>query len=64
MTGGQLAETAKRQRPLLKLLFASGHAEDAMVEVGEFGPRVQLLAKPYTRQDLAFKVRRIPGDAD
>jgi CheY-like chemotaxis protein len=57
MTGRQLAETAKRQRPLLKLLFTSGHAEDAMVEVGEFGPRVQLLAKPYTRQDLAFTVR-------
>jgi PAS domain S-box-containing protein len=57
MTGRQLAETAKRQRPLLKLLFTSGHAEDAMVEVGEFGPRVQFLAKPYTRQDLAFKVR-------
>jgi CheY-like chemotaxis protein len=57
MTGRQLAEAAKRQRPLLKLLFTSGHAEDAVVEVGEFWPRVQFLAKPYTRQDLAFKVR-------
>lgn len=57
VTGRQQAEAAKRQRPLLKLLFTSGHAEDAMVEVGESGLRVQFLAKPYTRQDLAFMVR-------
>jgi CheY-like chemotaxis protein len=57
MTGRQLAEAAKRQRPRLKLLFTSGHAEDAVAGDGEPGPPVQFLGKPYTRQDLALKVR-------
>ncbi|HEV8680698.1 MAG TPA: ATP-binding protein, partial [Stellaceae bacterium] len=59
MTGRQLAEAAKRQRPRVKLLFTSGHSEDAVVEDSELDSRVQFLAKPYTRQDLALKVRAV-----
>ena len=57
MTGRQLAEAAKRQRPQLKVLFTSGHAEDAVASDGEPGPPAQFLGKPYTRHELALKVR-------
>jgi PAS domain S-box-containing protein len=64
MTGRQLAEAAKGLRPQLKLLFTSGHAVDGVVQDGGADPRVQFLAKPYTRPDLALKVRQALGMPD
>jgi CheY-like chemotaxis protein len=64
ISGRQLAEAAKRRRPHLRVLFTSGHAEDAVAEDGELDPRAQFLAKPYTRQDLARKVREALGMPD
>jgi len=64
MTGRQLAEAAKLRRPRLKALFTSGHSEDVVAEDGALDPRAQFLAKPYTRQDLARKVRQALGMPD
>lgn len=57
MTGRKLAEEAVRQRPGLRTLFTSGYTENSIVHQGRLDTGVQLLSKPYKRQDLARKVR-------
>jgi len=53
-----LASEAQRLRPGLPVLFTSGYTEDAIVHDGRLDAGVQLLSKPYARDDLA---RRIHG---
>jgi PAS domain S-box-containing protein len=57
MNGKQLADEARRRRPGLKVLFTSGYAENVIAESG--GPDViaDILAKPYTKEQLAKKLR-------
>jgi hypothetical protein len=37
----------------------SGYPGDAMVQTGLWGERIQLLTKPFTRGELAGRVREI-----
>ena len=53
----ELASEAQRLRPGLPVLFTSGYTEDAIVHDGRLDPGVQLLSKPYSRDDLARKIR-------
>jgi hypothetical protein len=57
MSGPQLAEQALRLRPSLRLLYTSGYTENTLIHQGRVDPGVQLLNKPYRRQDLAAKLR-------
>lgn len=59
MNGRELAEYAQSARPSLKVLFTSGYTENAIVHQGRLDPGVALLSKPYTRLELATKVRRV-----
>jgi signal transduction histidine kinase/ActR/RegA family two-component response regulator len=59
ISGRILAERAARMRPDLKVLFTSGYTENAIVHNGRLDPGVELLSKPYGRDQLAAKVRRI-----
>lgn len=59
MNGRQLAEAAQELRPTLKVLFTSGYTENAIVHHGRLDRGVQLLGKPYRRQELAAKVRKV-----
>jgi CheY-like chemotaxis protein len=61
MNGKRLAEEALRRRPKLKVLFTSGYTRNAIVHRGIVDPDVLLLAKPYTLQQLAKKVREVLG---
>ena len=59
MNGDLLAREARRLRPGLKVLFASGFAE-ASIQNGARSPDIDkcnLLSKPYRKQDLARRVR-------
>ncbi|HEX7031139.1 MAG TPA: PAS domain S-box protein [Gammaproteobacteria bacterium] len=58
MTGRELAETAKRLRPKLKVLYTSGYTENAIVHQGRLDRGVHLLQKPYQRTELAKKLRQ------
>ena len=58
MSGLQLAEEGRRLRPDLPVLFTSGYTENAINHQGRLEPGVQLLQKPYRRQELAAKVRQ------
>ncbi len=56
MNGIELARAAKALRPGLKVLFASGHAEEALGQQNGLEPGMKLLAKPYRKRDLASAV--------
>jgi CheY-like chemotaxis protein len=55
--GRLLVEQALRRRPMLKTLYTSGYAEDAIVHHGRLDPGVLLLVKPYRKSDLARMIR-------
>ncbi|HQS99407.1 MAG: hypothetical protein B7Y26_08445 [Hydrogenophilales bacterium 16-64-46] len=63
MSGRVLADAARAARPGLKVLFTSGYTENAIVHHGRLDRGVHLLSKPYRRQDMAAKVRRVLDEA-
>ncbi|WP_415846019.1 PAS domain S-box protein [Stutzerimonas zhaodongensis] len=59
INGRQLAEIARQHRPELRVLFITGYAPNAEVR-GEFlGPGMDMLAKPFSIEVLAAKVRQL-----
>lgn len=63
ISGRQLAQRAVEIFPTLKILFTSGYTENAIVHNGRLDAGVELLSKPYRREQLAAKVRRVPDNA-
>ncbi|RKP55751.1 PAS domain S-box protein [Pararobbsia silviterrae] len=61
MRSTDLAAQATRSIPSLKVLFTSGYTQDAIVHGGRLDPGIQLLSKPYSREELASKIRRALG---
>ena len=57
LNGWQLAIAALNRRPLLKVLYTSGYARNAIVHDGRLDAGVLLLAKPYRKVDLAKAIR-------
>jgi CheY-like chemotaxis protein len=59
LTGRDLAERLLAVRPNLKVLYASGYAEDVVVHRGVVNPGIRYLQKPYAPHALAEKVRAV-----
>ncbi len=59
MNGRELADAARLIRKELKVLYTSGYTESAIVHQGRLDPNVELLHKPYRRQQMAMKVRKV-----
>jgi signal transduction histidine kinase/DNA-binding response OmpR family regulator len=57
MRSRELAARAKALSPELCVLFTSGYTQDVIVHEGRLDADVSLLSKPYSREDLARKVR-------
>ena len=57
VNGRQLAIEAVGRRPLLKVLYTSGYADNALVQQGRLEAGVLLLAKPYRKVELAKMIR-------
>jgi PAS domain S-box-containing protein len=55
----ELARKAKERLPNVAVLFTSGYTQNAIVHGGRLDPGVELLAKPYTREALARKIRHV-----
>jgi PAS domain S-box-containing protein len=53
MNGRELADRARVRCAGLRVLYTSGYAEDAIVHDGRLDADVQLLPKPYRREELA-----------
>jgi PAS domain S-box-containing protein len=63
MPGGissrDLARMVQQRLPGLPILFTSGYTDNAIVHGGRLDPGVELLSKPYTREELARKLRQV-----
>ena len=59
MTGVDLAREIRRRQPDLKILFTSGYADPAIAEGGLLTGNAAWLGKPYSRADLASKLREL-----
>ena len=59
MNGRELAETAQRARPSLRVLYTSGYTDDAVLQNGIQHTEVAFLEKPYDAGRLAGKVRQV-----
>jgi CheY-like chemotaxis protein len=54
-----LARKAKKRLPDVAVLFTSGYTQNAIVHSGRLDDGVELISKPYTRERLAQKVRKV-----
>ncbi len=61
-TGHDLAQRAQALLPSLKVLFTTGYARNAIVHHGRLDAGAPLLPKPFTRAELAQKVRAALDD--
>jgi signal transduction histidine kinase/ActR/RegA family two-component response regulator len=63
MSGIQLAERLAPSHPRLKVLYVSGYTENPAVQSGASSLGLHFLAKPFTPDDLARKIREVLGAA-
>ncbi len=55
----ELARRAKQKLPALEVLFTSGYTQNAIVHAGRLDDGVEMIAKPFTRERLANKIRAV-----
>jgi len=58
MNGPELAVKAMKVRPKLKILFMSGYAPGSVRQMQDLPDSIELVNKPFTRNDLTEKVRK------
>jgi CheY-like chemotaxis protein len=61
LRGGDLAERMTAVRPEIRVLFMSGYTENSIVHHGRLDDGVQLISKPFTREQLARRVAELLG---
>ncbi len=59
MRSPELARRTRAQLPGAGVLFTSGYTQNAIVHAGRLDEGVELLSKPYSRDQLARKVRHV-----
>ncbi len=59
LSGRDLARQLAERRPETRPLFMSGYTADVIANRGVLEPGVAFLAKPFTRDELACKVREV-----
>ena len=62
MKSTELAERVKATWPGTAVLFNSGYAENSIVHDGRLDQGINFLSKPYSREQLARKVRQVLDD--
>lgn len=63
LSGRQLAEWARRERPTLPVVLMTGYAENASSRVGFVDERMELVLKPFEGADLLIKIRALLDEA-
>ena len=61
ITGRELAERVRVQRPEAKVLFMSGYTDNEMFRGGNPETGTPYLQKPFDAQSLAASVRQVLG---
>jgi PAS domain S-box-containing protein len=59
-----LARHAKALLPEIEVLFTSGYTQNAIVHGGRLDPGVELISKPYRREDLARRIRHLMANRE
>jgi two-component system, cell cycle sensor histidine kinase and response regulator CckA len=59
MNGRELAERLAMRRPGLRVLYASGYSQNVIAHHGVLEPGIEFLAKPYSLESLARRVREV-----
>ncbi len=59
MKSTELARKARERIPGIAVLFTSGYTENSIVHGGRLDAGVERLSKPYSREALARKIRRV-----
>jgi signal transduction histidine kinase/ActR/RegA family two-component response regulator len=59
INGRELADRARETDPDLKILYTTGYTRNAIVHNGMLDPGLSFLAKPFTLDQLAMKVRQV-----
>ena len=62
MSGKELAEHLKTQKPGIRVLFMSGYTDNAIVHRGILDKGIAFLQKPFTPDGLARKLREVLDD--
>lgn len=55
----ELARQARILQPTIAVLFTSGYSQDAIIHDGRLDEGVELLSKPYRRDELARRLRQL-----
>jgi PAS domain S-box-containing protein len=63
MDGRRLADAAVQRRPGLKVLFTTGFTRNAIIHQGALDANTNFIAKPFTLEELARKVRDVLFEA-
>jgi CheY-like chemotaxis protein len=61
LSGRELADKARQATPGLKVLFASGYFEGALVDEGRLEASAHFVVKPYRQHDLVQKLEEVLG---
>ena len=59
ISGKELAEKIKKERPEIKVIFMSGYTENIMSKHGVFKQGVNYISKPIIPGALAQKIRKV-----
>ena len=59
MNGAQLAAEARRSRPDLKVLLASGYPASILAQKYALPESIRVLGKPFRPDDLMTEIRRL-----
>ena len=59
MDGRSLFKLLSKQRPEMKVIYASGYTDNTIVHHGVLAPGVHFLHKPFGIHELAEKVREV-----
>jgi PAS domain S-box-containing protein len=55
----EFVERVRQRHPKIAVLFTSGYTDNAVVHSGRLDEGVQLLSKPFAREDLARQIRHV-----
>jgi CheY-like chemotaxis protein len=64
MNGRQMTETARVNRPDLKVLFITGYAPSAVLGTGRLEPGMQVITKPFTLDALAARINALISEVE